>query len=49
DIITKINQKEVGSIREFEETFDKVKTGSTVRIQLFRDEKFQEVNLTLKP
>ncbi|MBM4339827.1 MAG: PDZ domain-containing protein [Deltaproteobacteria bacterium] len=49
DIITKINQKEVGSIQEFEETFDKVKTGSTIRIQIFRDEKFQEVNLTLKP
>ncbi|MBM4308769.1 MAG: PDZ domain-containing protein [Deltaproteobacteria bacterium] len=49
DIITKINQKEVGSIQEFEETFDKVKTGSTIRIQLFRDEKLQEVNLTLKP
>jgi bifunctional DNase/RNase len=49
DIITKINSKEVGSLQEFEEMFDMVKAGSTVRILLFRDEKFQEVNLSLKP
>jgi bifunctional DNase/RNase len=49
DIITKINFKEVGSIQEFEETFDRVKAGGMVRIQLYRDDKFQEVNLTLKP
>jgi len=49
DIITKINQKEVGSIQEFEEVFDSLTAGSSVRILLFRDEKFQEANLSLKP
>ncbi len=49
DIITKINLKEVGSIQEFEEIFDALKAGSTIRILFFRDEKFQEANLSLKP
>jgi S1-C subfamily serine protease len=49
DIITKINLKEVGRIQEFEEIFDKAKAGDSLRILLFRDEKFQEVNLFLKP
>lgn len=49
DIITKINQKEVGSVQEFEEIFDSLKAGSSIRILLFRNEKFQEANLTLKP
>ncbi|MDI6761661.1 MAG: DUF151 domain-containing protein [Thermodesulfobacteriota bacterium] len=49
DIITKINLKEAGSIQEFEEIFDKAKAGDSLRILLFRDEKFQEVNLFLKP
>ncbi|OGP77294.1 MAG: hypothetical protein A2V86_00150 [Deltaproteobacteria bacterium RBG_16_49_23] len=49
DIITKINLKEVGGIQEFEEIFDKAKAGDSLRILLFRDEKFQEVNLFLKP
>lgn len=49
DIITKINLKEVGGILEFEEMFDRVKAGSTVRILLFREERVQEVDLTLKP
>jgi bifunctional DNase/RNase len=49
DIITKINQTEVGSIQEFEEMFDTLKIGSTIHILLFRDEKFQEVNFSLKP
>lgn len=49
DIITRIHLKEVGSIQEFEEVIDALKAGSTVRIVLFRDEKFQEVNLFLRP
>ena len=49
DIITKVNSKEVGSVQEFEEMFDKLKAGDSLRIILFRDEKFQEVNLILKP
>jgi hypothetical protein len=49
DIITKINQKDVGSVLEFEEIFDTLKAGSTIRILLFRDEKFQEVSLSIKP
>lgn len=49
DIITKINQKEVASVQEFEEIIDALKAGSTIRILFFRDEKFQEINVTLKP
>ena len=49
DIITKVNSKEVGSVQEFEEMFDTVKVGNSLRILLFRDEKFQEVSLVLKP
>jgi bifunctional DNase/RNase len=49
DIITKVNSKEVGSVQEFEEMFDKAKAGDSLRILLFRDEKLQEVNLLLKP
>ncbi len=49
DIITKINSKEVGSTQEFTEIFDALKPGSSIRILFFRDEKFQELHLTLKP
>jgi len=49
DIITKINSKEVGSVQDFEETFDGFKVGSSVQILFFRDKNFQEVNLFLKP
>jgi bifunctional DNase/RNase len=49
DIITKVNSKEVGSIEEFEEVFDTIKAGDSVRILLFRDDQFKEVNLFLKP
>jgi bifunctional DNase/RNase len=49
DIITKVNLKEVGSVQEFEEVFDEVKVGSSLQILLFRDEKFKEVTLFLKP
>ena len=49
DIITKVNLKEVGSIREFEEAFDSIKAESSIQILLFRDDKFQEVNVDVKP
>jgi bifunctional DNase/RNase len=48
DIIVKVNSKEVGSVQEFEEMFDMLKAGDSLRILLFRDNKFQEVNLVLK-
>jgi len=48
DIITQINLKDVESVQEFEEIFDTVKTGSSIQILLFRDDKFQEVDLSLK-
>jgi len=49
DIITKVDLKEVGSVQEFEDALDAVKGGNSVQITLFRDDKFQEVNLFLKP
>ena len=45
DIITRINSKEVGGVEEFEKAFDAVKVGSPTQILLFRENKFQEVNL----
>ncbi len=49
DIITKVNSKEMGSVEEFEEMFDTGKAGNSLRILLFREDKFQEINLFLKP
>jgi hypothetical protein len=49
DIITKINSREVKSVQEFEQILDSVKTTGSLRILLFRDDRFQEVNLSLKP
>ncbi len=49
DIITKVDLKEVGSIKEFEEIFENLKEGTPVEILIFRDEKFQKVNLIFNP
>jgi bifunctional DNase/RNase len=49
DIITKINYKEVGTVQEFGEIFDKLQHETSIKIQIFRDEKFKEFNLFLKP
>jgi bifunctional DNase/RNase len=49
DIVTKINSKEVGSVEEFQEIFDSVQAGDSVRVWLFRDDQSKEVNLILKP
>lgn len=48
DIITKINRKEVGTVQEFEEVLGAVRAG-TVLISIFRDGKFSEIDLSLKP
>ena len=45
DIITKVNSKEVGSVQEFEELFDSAKPGDSLKVVLFRDNQFKEVNL----
>ncbi len=49
DIITKIGLKEVGSLQDFEETFDALKDARSIRISIFRNGKFREVTLSLKP
>jgi len=49
DIITKVDATEVGSVHQFEEAFDAIKAGSSVRISIFRDGRFQEVTIDLKP
>jgi len=49
DIITKVNLKEVGTIQEFEETLDVVKAANSIKILLFRNDQFKEINLFLKP
>jgi len=48
DIITKINSKEVGTIQQFEEIFDSAKPGDSLKLTLFRDNQFKEVNLPRK-
>jgi bifunctional DNase/RNase len=48
DVITKINLQEVGSVQEFQEAVDATKTGESIRIQIFRDEKFKELQLAPK-
>ncbi len=49
DIVTKVNLKEVGTVQEFQEALDAAGAGESIRIQIFRDEKFQEVQLVPKP
>jgi len=45
DILTKVDSKDVGSVQEFEEAFDAVVAGASIKISLFRDDTFQEINL----
>ena len=45
DIITKVHEKEVASVQEFEEIFDAIKAETSIPISLFRDDRFQEINL----
>jgi len=49
DIITKVDSKEVESVKEFLEILDAAKAGDSVRVLLFRDNQSKEVNLLLKP
>jgi hypothetical protein len=39
----------VSSVEECEEALDAVKGGGSIRMTLFRDDKFQELNLFLNP
>jgi hypothetical protein len=45
DIITKVDSKEVGTIQQFEEMFDTARPGDSLKVLLFRDSQFKEVNL----
>jgi bifunctional DNase/RNase len=45
DIITKVDSKEVGTIQQFEEMFDTARPGNSLKVLLFRDNQFKEVNL----
>lgn len=49
DIVTKVNSKDVGSVQEFEEAFDAAKKTGSIRLSIFRDGKFSEISLSLKP
>lgn len=49
DIITEINHKGVGTVKEFEEICDALKEVKSITLLLFRDEKFKEINLILRP
>ena len=45
DIITRVNSKDVGDVREFEEAFDTVKKKGAVGLSVFRDGRSLEINL----
>jgi uncharacterized protein len=49
DIVTRVNSRDVGSVREFEEAFDSAKKTGSARVSIFRDGKALEMNLSLKP
>jgi hypothetical protein len=49
DILARIEQREVGSVQEFEEILDAMKAETKIRITLFREDQFREIELTLKP
>ena len=48
DIITKVDSKEVGTVQQFEEMFDTARPGDSLKVLLFRDNQFKEVNLLRK-
>lgn len=49
DIIVKINLKEIGSVQEFEDTMDTLKEERNVKLLIYRDDQYQEINLRLTP
>ena len=49
DIIVKVNSKEIGTVQEFEDTFDAIKGVDPVRFSIFREDKISEFTLQMKP
>lgn len=49
DIISKINLKEIGNLQQFEEAIEETKGSSFIKILIFREGKFQEIQLSLRP
>ena len=49
DIITRIGAREVGNVEDFEQAFDVLGDVRSVRLSIFRDGKFKEVDLSIKP
>ncbi len=49
DIISKVNLKEVGSLQQFEEAIDETKGSRLIKILIFREGRFQEIQLSLRP
>ncbi len=49
DIISKVNLKEIGSLQQFEEAIDEVKGGGLIKLLIFREGKFQEIQFSLRP
>ena len=48
DIVTKVDLREVGTVQEFQEAIDAAQPGESIRIQIFRDRKSEEVRLVPK-
>ena len=48
DIITKINLKEISSVKEFEDTFDHLQAESSIQIQIFRDNRYKDLKIQTK-
>ncbi|NWG02324.1 MAG: bifunctional nuclease family protein [Syntrophaceae bacterium] len=49
DVLTQVNSKEMEGVQDFEEIFDSLEAGDKVKIFLFREGKFQEIDLFLRP
>ncbi len=49
DIVTKIGDKEIGDLQDFEEAFALPKEVRSIRISIYRDGKLKEVRLALRP
>ena len=49
DIIVKMNSKEIGKVQEFDDTFNAVKEGDSVRLTIFGEDKISEITLKMKP
>ncbi len=49
DIVTTVDLRGVGTVQEFQEAVDGAQAGESIRIQIFRDGKSEEVQLKRKP